>query len=83
VTLAVTGNTISGRVVWRQRMLVSREHRLSLTGSRWDILWLSGRGKTPTFCAFPVIGVAVMEKCCDGCGDGNTISGHVVWRQRM
>jgi hypothetical protein len=24
VTLAVTGNTISGRVVWRQRVLVSR-----------------------------------------------------------
>jgi hypothetical protein len=70
VTFAVTGNTITARVVWRQRMLVSREHRLSLTGSRWDILWLSGRGKTPTFCVFPVIGVAVMEKCCDGCGDG-------------
>jgi hypothetical protein len=70
VTLAVTGNTISGRVVWRQRMLSSREHRLSLTGSRWDIRWLSGRGKTPTLCVFPVFSVAVMEKCCDTCGDG-------------
>jgi nitrate reductase NapE component len=70
VTLAVTGNTSSGRVVRRQRMLVSREHRLPLTGSRWDIRWLSGRGKTPTFCVFPVFSVAVMEKCCDACGDG-------------
>jgi hypothetical protein len=27
--------------------------------------------KTPTFCVFPVFSVAVMEKCCDACGDGN------------
>jgi hypothetical protein len=27
-------------------------------------------GKTPTFCVFPVFSVAVMEKCCDACGDG-------------
>jgi hypothetical protein len=38
---------------------------------------VSGRGKTPTFCVFPVFSVAVMEKCCDACGDGNTISGRV------
>jgi hypothetical protein len=31
---------------------------------------MSGRGKTPTFCVFPVFSVAVMEKCCDACGDG-------------
>jgi hypothetical protein len=24
---------------------------------------------TPTFCVFPVLSVAVMEKCCDACGD--------------
>jgi hypothetical protein len=70
VTLAVTGNTISGRVVRRQRVPVFEGHRLPLTGSRWDIRWLSGRGKTPTFCVFPVFSVAVMEKCCDACGDG-------------
>jgi hypothetical protein len=70
VTLAVTGNTISGRVVQRQRVLMSEWHRLPLTGSRWDIRWLSGRGKTPTLCVFPVFSVAVMEKCCDACGDG-------------
>jgi hypothetical protein len=27
-------------------------------------------GKTPTFCVFRVFSVAVMEKCCDACGDG-------------
>jgi hypothetical protein len=26
--------------------------------------------KSPTFCAFPVFSVAVMEKCCDASGDG-------------
>jgi hypothetical protein len=31
---------------------------------------VSYSGKTPTFCVFPVFGVAVMEKCCDACGDG-------------
>jgi hypothetical protein len=70
VTLAVTGNSISGRVVRRQRVPVFEGHRLPLTGSRWDIRWLSGRGETPTFCVFPVFSVAVMEKRCDACGDG-------------
>jgi hypothetical protein len=63
VTFAVTENTSAGRVFWRQRVLVSREHRLSLTGNRWDILWLSGRGKTPTLCVFPVFSAAVTQKC--------------------
>jgi hypothetical protein len=70
VTLAVTGNTISGRVIRRHRVSMFQRHRLPLTGSRWDIRWLIGRGKTPTFCVFPVFCVAVMEKCCDACGDG-------------
>jgi hypothetical protein len=48
---------------------VSGEHRLSFTGSGWDIQWLSGRGKTPTLCVFPVFRVAVMEKCYDACDD--------------
>jgi hypothetical protein len=42
---------------------------MPLTGSRWDIRWVSGGGKTPTFCVFPVFSVAIMEKCCDACGD--------------
>jgi hypothetical protein len=70
VTLAVTRNTNSGRVYWRQRVPVFQRHRLPLTGSRWDIRWLIGRGTTPTFCVFPVFCVAVKEKCCDACGDG-------------
>jgi hypothetical protein len=32
---------------------------------------VSGRGKTPTVCVFPVFSVTVMEKCCDACGDIN------------
>jgi hypothetical protein len=62
VTVAVTRNTSSGHVARRQRMLVSAEHRFSLTGNRRDILWLSGRGKTPTLCVFPVFSAAVMQK---------------------
>jgi hypothetical protein len=31
---------------------------------------VSYSGRTPTFCVFPVFSVAVMEKCCDACGDG-------------
>jgi hypothetical protein len=31
---------------------------------------VSYSGKTPTFCVFRVFSVAVMEKCCDACGDG-------------
>jgi hypothetical protein len=43
---------------------------MPLTGSRWDIRWLIGRRTKPTFCVFPVFSVAVMEKCCDACRDG-------------
>jgi hypothetical protein len=69
VTLAVSGNTISGRVFRRYRVTVFQRHRLLLTGSRRDIRWVSYSGRTPTFCVFPVFSVAVMEKCCDACGD--------------
>jgi hypothetical protein len=44
---------------------------------------VSGRGKTPTFCVFPVISVTVMEKCCDACGDGNTYFRSGFWRYRL
>jgi hypothetical protein len=43
--LAVRRNSISGRVVRRQRVPVFDRHRLLSTGSRWDIRWVSGRGK--------------------------------------
>jgi hypothetical protein len=52
VTLAVTGNTISGRVFRHQRVPEFQRHRLPLTGSRWDIRWLIGRRTKPTFCVF-------------------------------
>jgi hypothetical protein len=45
-------------------------HRLALTKCGLDIWRLNGRGKTPIFCVFPVYSVAVMENCCDVCGDG-------------
>jgi hypothetical protein len=70
VTLVVTGNTISGRVFWFQWCRSLSWHRLPLTGSRWDIRWLIGRRTKPTFCVFSVFSVAVMEKCCDACFDG-------------
>jgi hypothetical protein len=70
VTLAVTGDTFSRRVDRRQALQVSQKHRLPLTASRWDIRLLIGRRTKPTFSVFPVFSVAVTEKCCDACGDG-------------
>jgi hypothetical protein len=69
VTLAVTRNTISGRVFLLQRVPEFYGHRLSLTGSGWDIRWLIDGRTKPTFCVFPVLSVTVMEKCCDACCD--------------
>jgi hypothetical protein len=69
VTLAETGNTISGRRFRRFGVSVCQRQRLPLTGSRPDIRLLSYSGKTPTFCVTPVFSVAVTEKCCDVCGD--------------
>jgi hypothetical protein len=34
----------------RQRVPVFEGHRLPSTGSRWDIRWVSGRGKTWFLC---------------------------------
>jgi hypothetical protein len=70
LTLSVTRKATSSLVVRGRRSLLSQVHRLPLTGSRWDIRWLSGRGRTPTLCLFRVFSVAVMEKCCDARGDG-------------
>jgi hypothetical protein len=53
---------------------------LALSGSRWDIRWLSGGGKTWFFCVFSV---AVMEKFVTLAVRGNSISGGVVRRQRV
>jgi hypothetical protein len=40
---AVRGNSLSGRIVRRQRVPVFERHRLPSTGSRWDIRWGSSR----------------------------------------
>jgi hypothetical protein len=70
VTLAVIVDTISDRVLRRQRMPVFQWHRLALTRCELDIWRLNGRGRRPTFGVVPALRVAVMEKCCDACGDG-------------
>jgi hypothetical protein len=41
----------------------------ALIGSRPDLRLVSYSGKTPTFCVIAVFRLAVMEKCCDVCGD--------------
>jgi hypothetical protein len=79
----VKGNTNSGRVYRRQRVPEYKRHRLLLTGSRWDIRWLIGRRTKPTFCVFSVFSVAVMEKCCDACRDGEYYFRSVFRRQRV
>jgi hypothetical protein len=70
VTLAVTGNTISGWIFLFQRVPEFEGHRLPLTGSRWDIRSLIGRRTNPTFCVIFVFSVAVMETGCDDRREG-------------
>jgi hypothetical protein len=83
VTLPVTGITISGRVFWTHGMPVSEWLRLPLSGSQWDIRWLSRHGNTLTLYALSVFTLAVLEKFCDACGDGNTTSGRYAQRLTM
>jgi hypothetical protein len=66
----VKGNTNSGRVFHRQRVQEYKGHRLLLTGSRCYIQWLIDFRTKPTFCVLPVFSVAVMERGCDACRDG-------------
>jgi hypothetical protein len=40
------GNSISGRFVRRQRVLMFEVHRLPSTRSRWNVRWVSGGEKT-------------------------------------
>jgi hypothetical protein len=72
VTLAVTRNTNSCRVIRRYRVTVFKWQRLPMTGSRWNIRWVSGREMTPTFFVFPLFSVTGREKCYDACGDGES-----------
>jgi hypothetical protein len=70
VTLAVKRNTISGRFFLFQKVPEFQRHRLPLTGNRWDKRWLIGRRTKPTSCVSSVLNVAVIEKCCDACREG-------------
>jgi hypothetical protein len=83
VTLAVTGNTISGRVIPCQRVPEFHWYRLLLTGSRWDKLWPIHRRTKPIFCVFPVFSVTVWIGVVTLAVTGNTISGLLFWRQRV
>jgi hypothetical protein len=83
VTLAVTGNTISGRIFRRYGVPEFKRHRLPLTESRWDIRWLIGRRTKPTFCVFPVLTVAVTESVVTLVLTGNTNSGRVFQRLKV
>jgi hypothetical protein len=63
--LAVRGNSISGRVVRRQRVSVFEGHRLPSTGMSMghtvgELSWKNG-----DFCVFSV---AAMAKCFEACG---------------
>jgi hypothetical protein len=79
VTLAATVNTTFDRIFQRHRVSVFLGHRLPLTGSRWDLPWLIGRGLKPTSCVLPVLGLAVMEKSCDACGEGKYYFRSAFW----
>jgi hypothetical protein len=70
VTLAVTGNTISGRSFSTLQGDGVSEASTAVDRKSMDLRLVIYSGKTPTFCVFPVFSVAVMEKCCDACGDG-------------
>jgi hypothetical protein len=69
VTLAVTGDRFSGRVLRRRSIPAFQGHRLPLTASRWDIRLLIGRRTKLTLSVFPVLIVTAMEKNCDACSD--------------
>jgi hypothetical protein len=69
VTLAVTGNTTFRSSFRRYRMTVCQRHRRPLTEVDEIYGWLVSAERRLTLCVFLVFSVAVMEKCCDACGD--------------
>jgi hypothetical protein len=78
--LAVRGNSISGRVVRRQRVPVFEGHRLPSTGSRWDKRWVNSRGKTPIFV---YLAWRLRQSVLRLAVTGNSIFGRVVRRQKV
>jgi hypothetical protein len=78
--LAVRGNSISDRVVRRQRVPVFEGHRLPSTGSRRDIRQVSCRGIT---CIFVYLARRIWQSVLRLLIRGNSISRRVVRRQRV
>jgi hypothetical protein len=77
--LLVRGNSISGRVVRRQKVRVFEGHRLPSTASRWYTRWVSCRGNSPIF----VYLAWRLRKCVLRLAvSGNSSSGRVVRRRR-
>jgi hypothetical protein len=79
-TLGVRQNTISGRVVRRQMVAVFEGYRLPSSGSQWNKLWMSRRGKT---WIFVYLGWRLWHSVLSLGVRGYTISGQVVRRQRV
>jgi hypothetical protein len=53
-----------------QTVTVFQRHRLPLTRCRWDIRLGELYWQDADFLCISCICAAVMEKCCDACGDG-------------
>jgi hypothetical protein len=67
----------------RQRVPVFQRHRLPLTGSRWDIRWLIGRGTKPNSVYFLYLAWRLWKSVVTLAVTGNTFSGQVFRRQRV
>jgi hypothetical protein len=78
--LAVRGNSISDRVVRRQRVSVFEGHRLPSTGMRWAERWVSCRGMT---CVFVYLAWRLWQSVLRLAVRGNSIFDRVVRRQRV
>jgi hypothetical protein len=77
--LAVRGNSISVGLFGVRGCRCLSGHRLPSTGSRWDIRWVSGRGKTCFFSLAKRLWKSVLRLAVRG----SSISGQVVRRQRV
>jgi hypothetical protein len=78
--LLVRGNSISRRVVRRQRVPVFEKHRLPSTAIRRDIRQVSCRGKTPIFV---YLAWRLFQSVLRLAVRGNSIPDGVVRRQRV
>jgi uncharacterized membrane protein len=78
VTLAVTGNTISGRFFLSIKVPEFKGHRLPLTGSRWDITMADRSSNEADFlCILLYLAWRLWKSVVTLAVKGNTISGRV------